>query len=194
MKKQRGKPIIPERPFPRRKVPLPPLPEKLTRSEKRRQLAQIVRFNLLDCFDDSGALDLERIRRLPGAAIQQFVVHETTRTDRQGNSVVQRRVTLRLVDKVRAMKYDDELLEAEEDDQPEEISEEERKHQELYEKKNRMFIQWKESGNYPDGPPPPGYDELWEDPINRSPSPASPSVPSTLPPARPPPPSRGFAA
>jgi hypothetical protein len=187
MKKQRGKPIIQERPFPRRKVPLPRVAEKLTRSEKRRQLAQIVRFNLLDCFDASGALDLERIRQLPGAAIQQFVVHETTRTDRQGNIVVQRRITLRVVDKLRAMKYDDELLESEEDDQPEEISEAERKSQELYEKKNRMFIEWKASGNYPDGPPPPGYDELWDDPINRGPSPITQSAPSAQPAARPPP-------
>jgi hypothetical protein len=162
MKQRRGKKNILDGRFQREKAPLPVTPEKLTRSEKRRLLAQIVRFNPADCFDESGAFDINRVRRLPGAALQQLAVHEITRTDTQGNTTVRRRITLRTVDKIRAMRFDEELLEGEEEDQPEVISEDEKRHLEIFEKKNQMFIQWKASGNYPDGPPPPGYNELWE--------------------------------
>jgi hypothetical protein len=158
--------------FPRRKAPLPKVAEKLTRDEKRRLLAQIVRLNPADCFNEAGEFDLECVRRLPGAAIQQLVVHETTRTTVKGETTMRRRITVRLVNKVRAMQYDDELMEGEEEDQPEVISEEEKRSRDLYERKNKMFIEWKASGTYPDGPPPPEFYELWEDP----------------PPARPPPP------
>lgn len=102
--------------------------EKLSRDEKRRLLAKIVRVHPADCFDATGAFDLERVREIPGAAIQQVIVHEIARTDRQGNSTVQRRITLRLVDKVRAMRFDEKLLEGEEEDQEtEELSEEQKK-------------------------------------------------------------------
>ncbi len=55
-----------------------------------------------------------RRHSLPLARLQHLVVHETTRTDKAGNKTVQRRITLRLVDKVRAMRLDDLLEDREE--------------------------------------------------------------------------------
>lgn len=87
---------------------------KLTRDEKRRLLAQIVRFNPAECFDESGTLDLDRVREVSGAVFQQMVVQETTRTSTKGAVTTQRRITLRLVDKVRALGLDEKLQDREE--------------------------------------------------------------------------------
>lgn len=78
--------------------------------EKRQLLAQIVRLNPLDCLDDSGAFDLDRARQtLPACAVQELIIDETTRTDRDGNTTTRRRIRVRLVDKLRALKLDDLL-------------------------------------------------------------------------------------
>jgi hypothetical protein len=85
----------------------------LSREEKRLLLAEIVRINPLDCLDDSGAFDLARARRvLPDAAVQRLIIRETTRRD----GTVTRTIDVRLVDKIRAMKLDDFLLQQEEED------------------------------------------------------------------------------
>jgi len=101
---------------------------KLTRDEKRRLLAEIVRFNPAECFDESGTLDLDRVREVSGAVFQQMVVQETTRTSTKGAVTTQRRITLRLVDKVRALGLDEKLQDREEaEEQAKEMSEESRK-------------------------------------------------------------------
>jgi hypothetical protein len=88
--------------------------DKLSTEEKRRLLAQMVRVNLVDCCDDSGAFDMARARRvLPGCAVQQLFIQEVIRTDRQGISTVRRHIRVRLEDRVRAMRLDDVLLERE---------------------------------------------------------------------------------
>ena len=90
-----------------------PAPEDtpfLSVEEKRRILARIARVNPLDCFDESGAFDLDRARRiLPPGAIRHIAVHETTRLDAEGQPVTQRRINVRLVDPVSALRLDDLL-------------------------------------------------------------------------------------
>jgi len=82
----------------------------LSLAQTRRLLAQIVHANLLDCFDDSGAFDLDRARRtLPAVAVQHLTIDETTKTDRHGTTTTRRRIRLRLVDKVRALKLSEQL-------------------------------------------------------------------------------------
>lgn len=88
----------------------PDLP--LTLAEKRSFLAGLIRLNLLDCLDDSGAFDLARARHvLAGGGVQQLVVKEVERTDRAGNTTVRREIRVRLVDKVRALRVDGALEE-----------------------------------------------------------------------------------
>ncbi len=101
-------PHPPLSPFP--PVPTsPPSTSPLTRSEKRLLLAQIIRLNPLDCPDDSGSFNLARARRtLPGAAVQDITIHETTCTDCQGKVTFYRKTHVRLVDKLRALKLDDD--------------------------------------------------------------------------------------
>jgi hypothetical protein len=82
----------------------------LSLEEKRRILAQIVRTNTLDCFDDSGAFDIARAKRiLPPGAVRHIAVHETTRTNAEGQPVTERRIQLRLVDLLSALRLDDQL-------------------------------------------------------------------------------------
>jgi len=89
---------------------LPHSAPPLSPAEKRLYLAQLVRTDLLDCLDDSGAFDLTLARQvLTGGMVQQLTVDEVTRTDRAGNTTVRRKITVRLVDKVRAIKLDDTL-------------------------------------------------------------------------------------
>jgi hypothetical protein len=86
------------------------VPAPLSVAEKRLFLAHLVRLNLLDCLNDSGAFDLTRARQiLTGGVIQQLTIDEVERTDRAGNTTVRRKITLRLVDKLRAIKLDDSL-------------------------------------------------------------------------------------
>jgi len=87
---------------PQSEVPL------LTLEEKRRILARIARVNPLDCFDESGAFDIVRAKRiLPPGAIRHIAVHETTRLNAEGQPVTQRRIHVRLVDPVSALRLDD---------------------------------------------------------------------------------------
>ena len=82
----------------------------LTPEEKRRILARIVRVNPLDCFDESGAFDIARAKRiLPPGAVRHIAVHETTRLNAEGQAVTERRINVRLVDPVSALRLDDQL-------------------------------------------------------------------------------------
>jgi len=96
--------------------PVPAEPaEPLTRAEKRLLLAQIVRLNPLDCIDESGVFRFSLTRRIvPAAAIQDITITETTRTDAQGKPVTRRRLRIHLVNKLRALKLDNELAKEEE--------------------------------------------------------------------------------
>lgn len=141
MKKQRSSPTVPAYECAEPKPARAEDPGKLSRDEKRRLIAQMVRLNPADCFDVSGTLDLERVREYTGAAVQQMIVHETTRTDKEGNiRGVQRRITLKLVDKVRAMNFDEKLLEREEAEQAAEMSEQGRKEFEEGQKKAKALL------------------------------------------------------
>src|SRR5262249_13749621 len=83
-------------------------PPLLTLAKKREILSRIANVDLLDCLDESGAFDLARARQvLAGGTVQQLIVDEVTRTDRQGNTTTRRRIRVRVVDKVRAIKQDD---------------------------------------------------------------------------------------
>jgi hypothetical protein len=82
----------------------------LSVAEKRSRLARIVRADLLDCLDDSGAFDHARARQLlAGGTVQKLFVDEVERTDRHGNTTVRRKIRVYLVDKIRAMKCDEAL-------------------------------------------------------------------------------------
>ena len=82
----------------------------LTPEEKRRILARIARVNATDCFDESGAFDLARAKRvLPPGAVRSIAVHETTLLNAEGQPVTERRIHLRLVDPVSALRLDDQL-------------------------------------------------------------------------------------
>jgi hypothetical protein len=82
----------------------------LSAQEKRRILARIVRTNALDCFDDAGAFDIARAKRvLPPGSVRHIDVDETTRTDAEGQPVTQRHIRLRLVDPLSALRLDDIL-------------------------------------------------------------------------------------
>jgi hypothetical protein len=86
------------------------VPATLCVAEKRLFLAHLLRLNLLDCFDESGAFDLTRARQvLTGGVIQQLTIDEVERTDRAGNTSVHRKIRIHLVDKLRAIKLDDTL-------------------------------------------------------------------------------------
>ena len=89
---------------PKSEVPL------LTPEEKRRILARIARVNPLDCFDESGAFDIVKAKRiLPPGMVRHIAVHETTRLNAEGQPVTQRRIHVRLVDPVSALRLDDQL-------------------------------------------------------------------------------------
>jgi hypothetical protein len=87
----------------------------LSLAEKRLFLAHLVRLNLLDCLDDSGAFDLTRARRLlTGGVIQQITIEEVEKTCPPKQTTceggtIRRKITIRLVDKLRAIKLDDTL-------------------------------------------------------------------------------------
>ena len=82
----------------------------LTPEEKCRILAQIVRVNPLDCFDETGAFDIARAKRvLPPGAVRHITIHETTRVNADGQPVSERRINLRLVDPLSALRLDDLL-------------------------------------------------------------------------------------
>jgi len=82
----------------------------LTPEEKRRILARIARVNPLDCFDESGAFDLARAKRiLPPGMVRHIAIHETTCLNAEGRPVTQRRIHLRLVDPISALRLDDQL-------------------------------------------------------------------------------------
>jgi len=82
----------------------------LTPEEKRRILARIARVNPLDCFDESGDFDLARAKRvLPPGMVRHIAIHETTRLNAEGQPVTQRRISVRLVDPVSALRLDDLL-------------------------------------------------------------------------------------
>jgi len=82
----------------------------LTPEEKRRILARIVRVNPLDCFDESGAFDLARAKKvLPPGAIRHIAIHETIRPNAEGQPVTERRIQVRLVDPLSALRLDDQL-------------------------------------------------------------------------------------
>ena len=82
----------------------------LTPEEKRRILARIVRVNPLDCFDESGAFDIARAKRiLPPGAVRSIAVHETTCLNAEGQPITERRINVRLVDPVSALRLDDQL-------------------------------------------------------------------------------------
>jgi hypothetical protein len=82
----------------------------LSLEEKRRILARIVRVNPLDCFDESGAFDVARAKRvLPPGAVRHIDVDEITRIDAEGQPVTQRHIRLRLVDPLSALRLDDIL-------------------------------------------------------------------------------------
>ncbi len=151
MKKQRGKTPVPAYACLEPKASRAEDSGKLSRDEKRRLIAQMVRLNPADCFDVSGTLDLELVREYSGAAVQQMIVHEITRTDKEGNiRGVQRRITLKLVDKVRAMNFDEKLLEREEAEQANEMSEERKKEFEEAQERARAILKEKLLG--PDWP------------------------------------------
>ena len=142
MKRERGR-IIPSAVYPGEKPRAKEDAGKLSRDEMRRLLAQMVRLNPAECFDESGAMDLGRVREIAGVAIQQMVVHESTRTTQKGAVTVQRKITLRLVDKVRAMRLDESLLEREEAEQAEEMSGEQKKEYEAAQRRAKALIKWK---------------------------------------------------
>jgi hypothetical protein len=80
----------------------------LSLEEKRQILARIVRTNSLGCFDESGAFDIALAKRvLPPGAVRHINVDETTRIDAEGQPVTQRRIRLRLVDPLSALRLDD---------------------------------------------------------------------------------------
>ena len=82
----------------------------LTLEEKRRILAQIARVNPTDCFDDTGAFDMARAKRiLPPGAVRHIAIQETTRMDAEGQPITERSIQLRLVDPVSALRLDDQL-------------------------------------------------------------------------------------
>jgi len=89
---------------PKSEVPL------LTLEEKRRILARIARVNATDCFDESGNFDIARAKRvLPPGAVCSISIHETTCPTAEGQSMTERRIHLRLVDPVSALRLDDQL-------------------------------------------------------------------------------------
>ena len=82
----------------------------LTQEEKRRILARIARVNPLDCFDESGAFDIVRAKRiLPPGMLRHIAVHEITRLNAEGQPVTERRINVRLVDPVSAIRLDDQM-------------------------------------------------------------------------------------
>jgi len=82
----------------------------LTPEEKRRILARIARVNATDCFDDTGAFDIARAKRvLPPGAVRSIAIHETIRPNAEGQPITERRIHLGLVDPVSALRLDDLL-------------------------------------------------------------------------------------
>jgi hypothetical protein len=91
-------------------MPAPPPAAPLSVTRKRLLIAQLAEINLLDCFDESGAFDIDRARSaLPAFAVQEMTVDEVERTDRAGNTTVRRKIRVRLIDKLRAVKLDTAL-------------------------------------------------------------------------------------
>jgi len=117
----------------------------LTVQEKRLFVARIVRADFLECFAEDGEFDLDRARRvLPKGSIQKITIHQTTRTDREGKPVVNRRITLHLVDKLRAIRADEILLKQEgaEESASEAEQEKLKSLSEAHERVNNLYHEW----------------------------------------------------
>src|ERR1700749_5164860 len=84
--------------------------DMLSVAEKRRILCQIARANLTEFMDDAGNFNAYQARRhLPGCAIQEYTVEETIRVDGDRREVLKRKVKVKLVDRVKAIKLDSTL-------------------------------------------------------------------------------------
>ncbi len=84
--------------------------DMLSVAEKRRILCQIARANLTEFMDDAGNFNAYQARRhLPGCAIQEYTVEETIRIDGDRREVLKRKVKVKLVDRVKAIKLDSAL-------------------------------------------------------------------------------------
>jgi hypothetical protein len=78
--------------------------------EKRLFLAQVIRADLLKCHDPEGNFNLARAQLiLPEGCVQEINIDETKTTNKNGHTVVRRKIRVKLMDKLRAMKLDESL-------------------------------------------------------------------------------------